>query len=286
MRRKVKIIMGPTASGKSKMALRYGGTIINADSQQVYSDIPIVTSQPTEMDKSLAKHELYGFLKHNEQINAAKWCEMAAKIVEKSIEDEKIPVIVGGTGMYIKCLTEGISKLPVVPKEVRKEVSDLASTNYEKLCEIVYKNDESLRKTITSDKHRQMVRAYEILLTSGKSIGFFFAQPKIQFLKDIECETTIIKVERQELYKRINERCEKMLKNGAIEEVKSLLRKTDQRRDYPIFKAIGVSEICSYIDEKSTLEETFEKVSRNTRRYAKRQITWIHGMKLYNPSPI
>jgi tRNA dimethylallyltransferase len=272
--------MGPTASGKSETAKKHGGTIINADSQQVYEDIPILTSQPTAEDRSLIKHELYGFLKYNERINAVKWCEMAAKIIEKAIKERSHPIVVGGTGMYIKCLTDGISKLPDVPSEVRQETVNLASTKYKKLCETVYKSDDSLRKTITPDKHRQMLRAYEILLTSGKSIQFFFEQPKLQFLRNVEYETMIINVERQELYRRINERCKSMLKNGAIDEVKSLISKTDQRRSYPIFKAIGVLEICLYIDGKSNLEETFEKISRNTRRYAKRQMTWIGGMKL------
>jgi tRNA dimethylallyltransferase len=272
--------MGPTASGKSEIAMKHGGVIINADSQQVYSDIPILTSQPTDMDRSLVKHKLYGFLKYNEQINAVKWCEMATKIIENSIKEEKTPVVVGGTGLYIKCLTEGISELPAVPSKIREEAVSLASMNYEKLCEVVYKNDKHLRKTITPDKHRQMIRAYEILLTSGKSIRFFFEQPKIQFLKNVEYETTIIRVERQELYRRINERCKIMLNNGAIEEVMALLSKTGPKRDYPIFKAIGVLEICSYIDGKNSLEETLENIRRNTRRYAKRQLTWLGRIKL------
>ncbi len=277
--RKIHFIVGPTASGKSQMALKLAsensGVILNADSLQVYNSLPILTSQPTVQDKEIAPHELYGICEFYEQMNAMKWAKIATDTINKVWSNNKQPIIVGGTGMYIKCLTEGISELPEVSKEVRNEAVILAQTNYQKLCEIVYANDESIRNVIKPDNNRQMIRAYEILKQSGLSIKSFFDRPKHHFLTDVEYEFTLLCADRKLLYKRINNRFVQMLHKGAIDEVRKLLQQTQGSKDYPIFQAIGVSEICDYLNGRYNFDEMVQKACMNTRRYAKRQITWF-----------
>lgn len=281
--RLIKVIVGPTGCGKSKTALKmaasYDSVIINSDSLQVYEDLPILTAQPEEKDKELCAHKLYGSVPFYEKMNARKWAETAAVSIERTFSEGKIPILVGGTGMYIKCLVDGISELPDVSEEIRQKALKLSKENYRKLCETVYKDDAELSRIIKPAQNRQMIRAYEILLQSGKSVRFFFEKPKKQFLAGVNYEFIMPDFNREALYTNINKRFIKMIENGAVEEVSTLLGKTDGQTGYSVFQAIGAMEITAYLRKQITLEEVIEISSRNSRRYAKRQITWFKNQK-------
>lgn len=280
--REVIIIGGPTASGKSTAALNLAisiknGIIINADSLQVYKDLPILTAQPTllENKQSSIPHKLYGFVEYNEQMNATKWAKLAAQCINEAFLNGETPILVGGSGMYIKGLMEGFSPLPDINQSIREEAVALSKRDYSKLCDKVYQNDNTLKNTITTDKNRQMIRAYEILLQTGKSIRHFFEQPKVNFLKDVSYNYYLINCDRETIYNKINIRFKKMIDNGAINEVKTLLNKTSGSKNYPVFQAIGALEICNYLDSNYSIDEVIEISCTKSRRYAKRQITWF-----------
>ncbi len=275
----VKVIVGATASGKSKKALeladKYDSVIINADSLQVYEDLPTLTAQPNDIERKTIPHKMYGFMPFHQKINARMWANEASSLIKNALNKRKRPIIVGGTGMYIKCLVDGISELPHIDEDIRQTAIGLSKKNYQKLCEIVYKNDIKLQNLITPSQNRQMIRAYEIFLQTGQSIRTFFEKPKIQFLNNVDYQFIMPSIERISLYENINKRFKQMIKNGAIEEVSILLQKTSGKTNYSVFQAIGALEIVGYLKNELTLAETIDISAMKSRRYAKRQITWI-----------
>ena len=279
---KIKIIAGPTASGKTKKVLEIASykenvVIINADSLQVYREVPILTAQPSIEELNTAEHKLYGFISYRDdlRINAYGWAEKACLEINKAINEEKSVIIVGGSGMYILGLIEGFSYIPGVSEDIRESAILKSKNNYEDLCELVYKNDPNLRKIITKDMNRQMIRAYEILLQTGNSISFYWNFPKKKFLKDVDFEYDLIMPERTELYERINSRFLSMIDQGAVEEVEKLIEKTNGDTKYPAYQAIGVLEIKQYIQKDISYDDMIDRAQRNSRHYAKRQITWF-----------
>ncbi|MDR1488838.1 MAG: tRNA (adenosine(37)-N6)-dimethylallyltransferase MiaA [Holosporales bacterium] len=280
--RNIKIIAGPTCSGKSDLAIdiatRFKGVIINADSLQVYRDLPILTAQTDPLlfsEYEKIPHYLYGFLKYTEKINAVRWAKLASNLIKDAFQKGYTPIIVGGTGMYINILINGFSNIPIVSDKTRNVAIKLGETNYKRLCDIVYDNDKELQKIIKPEQNRQMIRAYEILLETGFSIRFFFEKGRIKFLEDVFYDIHITDVERSTLYKNIDNRFRWMINNGAIDEVRDLLKKTNNCKEYPIFQAIGATEIYDYLHGVLTKDDMIEKSCRNSRRYAKRQITWF-----------
>jgi tRNA dimethylallyltransferase len=282
---KVIVIVGPTASGKTKYAVEkaksIGGEIINCDSLQVYNDLRILTSFPKEEETFGVKHKLFGYLNYDEKISAVSWARSAASEIKKTFHSGKVPIIVGGTGLYIKTLIEGISPIPEISHENRKTANSLAKTNFQQLQQTLYNLAPELKEIFTSKNHRQLIRAYEIFLETGKSIKYFTSLPKIEFIKNVEFDINLLEPERNELYQRINSRFELMLKSGAIEEIESLLQKMNLKnrmeifKKYPIFNAIGAKEITLYLDGIYSFEKMKEVSMMNSRHYAKRQITWF-----------
>lgn len=275
----VKVIVGPTASGKSEKALdianKYDSVIINADSLQVYEDLPILTAQPDATQRKSIPHEMYGIIPFHQKMDAQRWANEASHIIKKALNEHKTPIIVGGTGMYIKCLVDGISELPHIDENIRQTAIELSQKNYAKLCKIVYESDTKLQNLINPAQNRQMIRAYEILLQTGQSIRIFFEKPKRQFLNNVNYQFMMPTFERPLLYENINKRFEKMIESGALEEVSLLLEKTSGETNYSVFQAIGALEIVAYLNNELTLEQTIELSSLRSRRYAKRQITWF-----------
>ena len=285
MTRRIIIVAGPTASGKSKYAIEIAqsqnGEIINCDSLQVYKHLQILTSYPKEEDQMIVPHKLFGYLDCFEKTTAADWAEKASIAIEGILQNNKVPIIVGGTGLYINTLINGISPIPSVCKENREKALKLAYEDYEDLCRKVYEIDDEIKNIITKDKHKQMIRAYEVFLETNQSILTFYKLSKKMFLNNVKPEYHIINVDRSILYQKINIRFREMLHNGAIDEVRDLLnsiREDDKYtifKKYPIFNAIGAKEIVAYLDGIFTLEDVIEISSLNSRRYAKRQITWF-----------
>ncbi len=283
---KVKVIVGATASGKTKRAIELAktcnGEIINCDSLQVYKDLKILTAFPPDDEIAQVKHKLFGYLDYDQKSSAVEWAKLASAEIKNTLSSEKTPIIVGGTGFYVKTLVEGISPMPEISDENRKKAEMFSRQDFNGMCDVLYTFDPDLKNLLPMSMHHQLTRVYEILLETGNSIKYFWTLPKIKFIENIEFEYEIIHCERTKLYKRIEQRFEQMLNNGAIEEVRELLSKINNANreeifgKYPIFKAIGAKEITLFLDGIYSFEQMKEVSKRDSRHYAKRQITWFN----------
>ena len=274
MSKKILIISGPTASGKSSLAIHLADlhdiAIINADSLQIYSGLPILSSQPTSEEQKKVKHFLYSYLQPQENSSVAEWLKLVKSTVEKVWAEKKLPVIVGGSGMYISKLVEGISEIPQIEKELRDEVKTL----YEKIGhEEFQKKLIDLGEEKILDKHR-LIRAYEVLLKTGKSISYWQSQPPKKLFADEVFTHVNLNPDREKLYENCNLRFEQMLESGAIEEVQALMDQgiSDEKQ---ITKTLGYYEICDFLLERISREEMIKTATQKTRNYAKRQLTWF-----------
>ena len=284
MNNKVLVITGPTASGKTALAIQkaqeLGGEIINYDSLQVYNELKILTAYPTEEELSLAKHKLFGYLNYNQNTTAVEWARKACIEIQSTWGNNKLPILVGGTGLYLNILINGISPLPMISHETRILATELSQIDFEQLCSGVYNQDPSLRNIIKPENHHQMIRAWEIQYETGKSIRYFFDLPK-QYFINAAFEYINLNPDRQYLYDRINKRFDSMIAQGAIQEVQVLLRKFENINTlelfnkYHIFKAIGAKEIIDYLNGNINYNTMLELSKQHSRNYAKRQITWF-----------
>ena len=277
---KIILISGPTASGKSefavKIAKKVNGEIINADSMQIYKEIKILNTRPDKNLTKKVKHHLYGFVSVKTKFSVGKWVILANKLIKQIINKKKVPIIVGGTGLYFKSLTEGLVKIPNIPFKFRKKVRSLhKKLGSKKFFLRLIKLDDLARGHVNLSDTQRVIRAYEVKLYTRKSLYEWFKNTKSNYEKD-DFFKIYIDYPRPELIKRINSRTEDMIQNGAILEVKKLIRlKVPSRKT--AYKAIGIEEIREYLQEKIELTEVVEKISIKTRQYAKRQTTWGRG---------
>jgi len=280
LKSKIILIYGPTASGKSnfavKLAKKIGGEIINADSMQLYKDLKILTARPLKKEYQDIKHHLYGFQSGKKNFSTGDWLKLAIKKIGEVKRRKKIPILVGGTGLYFKALIDGLVEIPNIPmafrNKVRKLQKDLGQKNfYKKLLKI----DPNLVKTIKPTDTQRSIRAYEVKLFTNKSINEWYDNTKSQFKKK-DFYKLIIDFPRSDLIEKINQRVFKMFKLGAVLEVKKFL-KLKINKNKSISKAIGVAEIKEYLTKKVDEKEAIEKISIKTRQYAKRQMTWSRG---------
>ncbi len=270
------IICGPTASGKSKFAIekanQIDGEIVNIDSIQVYKEIPILTCSPTEEDKLYLPHHLYNHISIIEPYSASIYINEALEVIEKITSRNKVPIIVGGTGLYIKALSQGLSPIPDIPLDIRESVRKLfieigKEEFYKKLISL----DPLALSNIHPSNSQRLMRAYEVFMHTGKSIFEFHKSITLSPLANYNVKTTILMPERDELYKRCDVRFLELMKIGVIEEVLALKGVVDKTK----IKAIGFSEIMRYIEGEITKEEAINIAQTKTRQYAKRQITWF-----------
>jgi len=273
---KIVIISGPTASGKSGLALQLADlqdiAIINADSLQLYEGLPILSSQPTAAEQKKVQHFLYSHFKSDENSSVATWLKLVKSTVEKVLAEGKLPVIVGGSGMYISKLVEGISEIPEIEDDLRKG----ATTLYETIGhEEFQKKLIDLGEAKIPDKHR-LIRAYEVLTQTGKSISYWQNQPQKKIFEDANFLHININPNREKLYENCNSRFENMLKLGAFDEVKSLINQ-EIGDDKQITKTLGFYEICDFLLERISREEMIKIATQKTRNYAKRQLTWFRN---------
>jgi len=280
LKSKIILIYGPTASGKSnfavKLAKKIGGEIINADSMQLYKDLKILTARPLKKEYQDIKHHLYGFQSGKKNFSTGDWLKLAIKKIGEVKRRKKIPILVGGTGLYFKALIDGLVEIPNIPmafrNKIRKLQKDLGQKNfYKKLLKI----DPNLVKTIKPTDTQRSIRAYEVKLFTNKSINEWYDNTKSQFKKK-DFYKLIIDFPRSDLIETINQRVFKMFKLGAVLEVKKFL-KLKINKNKSISKAIGVAEIKEYLTKKVDEKEAIEKISIKTRQYAKRQMTWSRG---------
>jgi len=280
LRSKIILIYGPTASGKSdfaiKLAKKIKGEIINADSMQVYKELKILTARPLKNDLKKIKHHLYGFQNSKIDFSTGDWLKIAIKKINEIRNKKKIPILVGGTGLYFKALTEGLVEITAIPNKFRNKIRLLQkSIGQEKFYKKLLKLDPTIINHIESTDVQRSIRAYEVELFTKKSITEWYKSTKSKFKKK-EFLKLYIDYPRPKLIEKINLRVRQMLDRGAVLEVKNFL-KLKISKNKSVSKAIGVVEIKDLIEKKIDEDEVIEKISIKTRQYAKRQATWARG---------
>lgn len=274
------VISGPTASGKSGLAINLAEykdiAIINADSLQLYEGLPILSAQPSIADHNKVKHYLYSCLRPNETASAGMWLKLVKSAVDEVVSQNKIPVIVGGSGMYISRLFYGMVKIPQVDEIFKKQARALfMQLGIERFRNMLIAKDHDEKKINILDKQR-LIRAYEVFLQSGKTIFFWQNQDNELTFNPKDLVHINLEIDRKILYANCNLRFEQMLKHGAIEEVRALIN-DGVPESSSITKTLGFIEIKDLIDEKISYEQALELASQKTRNYAKRQLTWFRN---------
>jgi len=290
--KKVILLAGPTASGKSKLAIKlaqhFNGEIINADSMQIYKEISILTSKPNLQDTKIIKHHLYGFNSVKKKFSTGHWLKLVVKKIEEQWENEKMPIVVGGTGLYFKALTDGLVKIPDIPNKTRTQIRKLHKKIGQKnfFIQLIKLDPLAKRLVLPSDTQRSM-RAYEVKKFTNKSLFEFLKETKSNFNNNV-FKKLFINTPRELLHKKIEKRVEKMFKDGVIDEVKKFC-KMKVNKELSSNKIIGIKEISDYLQGEITLIKAKELITQKTRQYAKRQFTWARGhMKswemIYSPN--
>ena len=280
---KIILISGPTASGKSNFAIELAkkvkGEIINADSMQVYKELKILTARPNPKDYQIIKHHLYGFLNVTKKFSTGQWLKLSQKKIEEIRKRKKIPIFVGGTGLYFKALTDGLVKIPNIPLKVRSKIRNLQKKlGQKKFYSKLLKLDKNIKGKIVETDVQRSIRAYEVKYHTKKSLYDWFKNTKSKFLED-DFLKIYIDYPRQDLIQRIAKRTDQMIKIGAIKEVKKFL-KIKIKKENSSNKVIGITEIREFLDEKLNLNQVKEKITIKTRQYAKRQSTWARGQMM------
>ena len=283
LKSKIILISGPTASGKSnfaiKLANKIGGEIINADSMQVYKELRILTARPIKQKYQKIKHHLYGFQSVKKKFSTGKWLKLVTEKIAIIKKRKNIPILVGGTGLYFKALTDGLVIIPNIPIKFRNKIRNLQKKiGQKKFFKQLIKLDPLINEKIHPTDVQRSIRAYEVKSYTKKSLVEWFKSTKSKFADD-DFIKIYIDFPRQDLLDKISTRTDQMLKQGAITEVKKFL-KLKVEKDKTSNKVIGINEIRDFLNKKSDLSEVKEKISVKTRQYAKRQSTWARGQMM------
>ena len=274
---KIILISGPTASGKSKFAVKIAkkiqGEIINADSMQVYKKLKILTARPNKEEQKNIKHHLYGVVDLNKKFSTGQWLELAIKKIKNIQKNKKIPVVVGGTGLYFQSLINGLVKIPEIPLKFRNKVRLTSKREgQKKFYKNLLKLDPKIKDKFDQNDTQRSIRAYEIKSYTDISMYDWLAKTESEF-KDSDFLKLQIDTKREKLIQKINLRTSNMIEDGAINEVKKFL-KLKIRKDQSVNKVIGIAELTQYLNDEITLTEAKELILIKTRQYAKRQATW------------
>ena len=292
MSRKIILIAGPTASGKSKLAIQIAkkikGEIINTDSMQVYKEFSILSSRPSKIDIRKIEHHLYGFQSVKKHFSTGAWLKLVKKQINQCLKNKKIPILVGGTGLYFEAITKGMSKIPNIDFKKRDKIRELQKKiGQRKFYELLLKLDPLVKNKIEPSDTQRSIRAYEVKKFTKKSIYEWYKLTKSEF-KKFQIFKIFIDVPREKLLKNISNRAEQMFRNDCVKEVKYFL---DLNIDssLPANKIIGVKEIKDLLSGALGLPQVKEAINIKTRQYAKRQVTWARGHmsdwnKLYSNS--
>ncbi len=284
MENPVIIIAGPTASGKSQLAIdlavALNGVILNADSMQIYKGTPILSAVPTIQDKQIVEHRLYELFPNNFNSSVVDWLNKIVPEIRSVWQENRIPIIVGGTGLYLDNLINGTTPIPETSKKAHQETMKLLSEiSVQKLHEKLKEVDAETAARLSENDTTRVRRAYEVWLDTKIPLSVWHKKDMIK--KIPEAHFYIIKIipDKKELDERCYLRFDKMLEQGALEEVKQLARANLDRK-LPAMKALGVPELLAYVDNKISLEEAVDLAKLHTRQYAKRQLTWFrHKLK-------
>jgi tRNA dimethylallyltransferase len=277
------ILTGTTCSGKSALALELAATrpavIINADAMQMYRELRILTARPSVEEEACVEHALYGVLDATTNGSVKLWLEMVLPVIAQARKDGKLPMLVGGTGMYLKALMEGINDIPPIPDDVREAVR-----NTENIYEALQAKDPIMAARLKLGDTQRILRALEVVEATGESLASFQEKPTTSPLPDARFHMCFADKSREEIYARIDARFLQMMEQGALEEVRALME-LQLPETLPLMRAHGVPELIRYLQGTMTREEAVAKGQQNTRNYAKRQITWLRN-QFPNATPI
>ena len=284
----VLVVAGPTASGKSALAAHlardYGGIVINADSMQVYRDLPILTAQPSEAAKAMVPHRLYGFLALDDVCSADRWATFARQEIDAAHGSGKLPILCGGTGLYLRALMQGFSPIPEVPADVRQAARDLlAEIGSSALRDRLAADDPASAARLHANDRQRIARAWEVLQATGRPISEWQEMPPVA-PGDLRFLSFVLLPERTALYRACNQRFMSMLNEGALEEVRQALAlypelyRPDLLPPEGGAKALGFWGLARHAWEGSAVpQETIAAAQQQTRNYAKRQGTWFRN---------
>ncbi|UED30059.1 tRNA (adenosine(37)-N6)-dimethylallyltransferase MiaA [Rhizobium ruizarguesonis] len=275
------LITGPTASGKSALAVelakRHDGAVINADSMQVYDTLRVLTARPSEEEMQGVPHDLYGHVPAGAAYSTGAWLRDVSALLPALRAAGRLPVFVGGTGLYFKALTGGLSDMPAIPEALRETLrTRLLEEGLDGLYGELAAADPAMAASLNRQDGQRIVRALEVVKATGRSIADFQGQSGPVIIDADEARKIVVLPDRAVLHQRINGRFEKMLQQGAEDEVRALLA-LDLPAEAPVMKAIGVSQITAMVRGEMTREEVLEKGAAATRQYAKRQMTWFRN---------
>ena len=280
----VYVIAGPTATGKSDLSIslakKISGAVINSDSMQVYENLEILTARPTLSEMKNINHHLYGFVDGRERYNVERWCNDATEIIKKTSAKNLTPILVGGTGLYINTLINGLVDLPSMPESIKIE-SEKILQEFGKdflINQIKNVDPESLNEINHNDTVR-LRRIWEVFESTGKKFSEWKLNKNKKFITDYKFKILLFLPDREKNYQVVNSRFVNMMKVGAVEEVKKLL-KLNLHNSLPIMRAHGVPEIVKYLANEINLDECINKGQQVTRNYVKRQHTWWNSSKL------
>jgi tRNA dimethylallyltransferase len=273
------LIAGPTASGKSALALALAeelrGTIINADSMQVYRDLRVITARPAPDEEARAPHRLYGHVDAAENYSVGRWCVDARVAQSEAMRERRRPIVVGGTGLYFKTLTQGLAAIPPIPADVRSAVRGrLAGEGVAALYAELAERDPTTAQRLMPGDRARITRALEVVLATGRSLTDWHRDGMKPALDPVQAVKLFLEVERAELYRRIDARFDAMLASGALDEVRALERRALDPA-LPAMKAHGVPWLIRHLNGEIGLDEAAAEAKRDTRRYTKRQATWF-----------
>ncbi len=275
------LIAGPTASGKTRLAISLAqnidGVIVNADSMQVYQELSILTARPTKSETEQAPHELFGTVSITQHYSVARWRNEALSIIKATHNKGQIPILTGGTGLYFKALIDGLSPIPDVSLETREEISTLydkigATSFHEKLQAI----DPQTAQRLPATDRQRCIRAMEVYEETGKTLTYWQNIPRIKAPDHLTFTAFILKPKRQTLYERIDKRFDDMIAQGALDEVRAI-HQLNLPPFLPSLKAVGIPPLRDYLNGNMSLEEAVELAKTQSRRYAKRQFTWFNN---------
>tara|TARA_B110000444_G_scaffold237026_1_gene249371 strand:+ start:28 stop:969 length:942 start_codon:yes stop_codon:yes gene_type:complete len=290
---KIILISGPTASGKSnfaiKIAKKINGEIINTDSMQVYKHLRILTARPNKKEQKNIKHHLYGAIDLNKKFSTGQWLKIAIKKIKEIKKRNKIPILVGGTGLYFQSLINGLVKIPEIPIKLRNKIRIMQKKEgqkkfYKKLLKI----DPIVKNKFDPNDSQRTIRAFEVKSYTKISMYEWLNKTNSEF-KDHEFLKLYIDFKREDLNKRILLRSTKMIEVGAINEVKKFIR-LKIKKDLSVNRVIGIDELTQYLNKKINLDQAKELITIKTRQYAKRQATWARSRMIswekINPNKI
>ncbi|MSP41984.1 MAG: tRNA (adenosine(37)-N6)-dimethylallyltransferase MiaA [Alphaproteobacteria bacterium] len=290
-RQRALLIAGPTASGKSALALRLaealasrgGAAIVNADSMQIYRELPILTARPGVADLARAPHHLYGFRAADEPCSAGEWAAMAAARMQEICNEGRLPILVGGTGLYFRALTEGIAPIPEIDPAIRALArQEMAETGPESFHARLSKVDPEMARRLRPSDPQRLLRAWEVLKSTGISLAGWQEKPVPPLFSGQMLHFALMP-RREELYARCDDRLEDMLRAGVMREIAAFEELAQARKldpSLPLFRAVGLAPLRGLLYGRLQPDEALQQAKTATRQYAKRQLTWIRNQMI------